>query len=262
MYKKLLLPFILLIFSFIYRIDFSTTPPSSSSIINNSSLSSINSEINDNLTSTSKVESESVSSIINVNSSSSEEKNESVSSIDKPTYIPTKVYKIYINPSVQINNLYYDKINNEGKVMNDIGEIVYKKLKLLNYVDVKINNNYLSLKESIIDSNSFNPDFHIALHSNAGGGNGYETYCPSSSNHYATHMNNYLSNLGNFKNRGVKNGNHLYEIKNVKAKERILMETLFHDHKDESKFLINNKERIGDTIYRGIVSYIDKYLEK
>ena len=53
--------------------------------------------------------------------------------------------------------------------------------------------------------------------------------------------------LGNFKRRGVKDGTHLYEIKNVKADHVALIEFAFHDNLKEAKFIIENKALIAQS---------------
>ena len=65
--------------------------------------------------------------------------------------------------------------------------------------------------------------------------------------------------LGNFKRRGVKDGTHLYEIKNVKADHVALIEFAFHDNLKEAKFIIENKALIANQMAKSILKYIDTY---
>ncbi len=65
--------------------------------------------------------------------------------------------------------------------------------------------------------------------------------------------------LGNFKRRGVKDGTHLYEIKNVKADHVALIEFAFHDNLKEAKFIVENKALIANQMAKSILKYIDTY---
>ena len=61
------------------------------------------------------------------------------------------------------------------------------------------------------------------------------------------------------KKRGVKYTTSLYEIKNVKAKDRVLLELLFHDNVEEANFIVNNKEKISKILVNSICDYVKKF---
>ena len=50
--------------------------------------------------------------------------------------------------------------------MNDICEYMVEELKNVEFISLKYNLRYLSLANSIKESNGFNADIHLALHSN------------------------------------------------------------------------------------------------
>ena len=52
-------------------------------------------------------------------------------------------------------------------------------------------------------------------------------------------MNNFVKTHP-FPNRGVKKATNLYELKNSTAKNKTLVEFLFHDNKQESEYIKNN----------------------
>jgi N-acetylmuramoyl-L-alanine amidase len=83
---------------------------------------------------------------------------------------------IYISPSVQEHNLYYDKKHTEEDVMNLIADVVVAELKKTAAFNIFRNKKTFTLAEIIADSNKYlnagEGDLHIALHSNAGGGRG------------------------------------------------------------------------------------------
>lgn len=168
---------------------------------------------------------------------------------------------IYLNPSVQTKNMYINNLGSEAENMRDIAELMYKELKLVSYIEIEANiaKNGLSLSQSVNQSNSRKRHIHFALHSNAGGGQGTEIYTKGSNKTFATTMYESFLELGNFKRRGVKDGTHLYEIKNVKADHVALIEFAFHDNLKEAKFIIENKALIANQMAKSILKYIDTY---
>lgn len=183
----------------------------------------------------------------------------SSSSTSKPT--SREKISIYLNPSVQTKNMYINNLGSEAENMRDIAELMYKELKLVSYIDIEANiaKNGLSLSQSVNQSNSRKRHIHFALHSNAGGGQGTEIYTKGSNKTFATTMYESFLELGNFKRRGVKDGTHLYEIKNVKADHVALIEFAFHDNLKEAKFIVENKTLIANQMVNSILKYIDTY---
>ena len=183
----------------------------------------------------------------------------SSSSTSKPT--SREKISIYLNPSVQTKNMYINNLGSEAENMRDIAELMYKELKLVSYIDIEANiaKNGLSLSLSVNQSNSRKRHIHFALHSNAGGGQGTEIYTKGSNKTFATTMYESFLELGNFKRRGVKDGTHLYEIKNVKADHVALIEFAFHDNLKEAKFIVENKALIANQMVKSILKYIDTY---
>lgn len=164
-------------------------------------------------------------------------------------------FKIYLNPSVQYQNIYYDKINNEGDIMLKISKELFQYLSDDMRFEVKANHNKQSLKQSMQESNLFNPDLHLSLHSNAGGGHGVEAYYSASSYDFSYYLSSSLASKLSRKNRGPKNGNHLYEINSSRAKQSVLLEILFHDHYHEHQIILNNINNIAQYIYQAIVQF-------
>lgn len=183
----------------------------------------------------------------------------SSSSTSKPT--SREKLSIYLNPSVQTKNMYINNLGSEAENMRDIAELMYKELKLVSYIDIEANiaKNGLPLSQSVNQSNSRKRHIHFALHSNAGGGQGTEIYTKGSNKTFATTMYESFLELGNFKRRGVKDGTHLYEIKNVKADHVALIEFAFHDNLKEAKFIVENKALIANQMAKSILKYIDTY---
>ena len=146
--------------------------------------------------------------------------------------------------------------------MNNIARFLYNELRAYQFLDVKVNLKYLSLTDSVNESNTFNADIHFALHSNAGGGSGSEIFTISSYEFSNTLYNDFMS-FGNFKRRGVKDESKLYEIKNSKAKDKALMEILFHDNVEEAKFIADNEKLIAHQFALSMIEHVyTKYSKK
>lgn len=163
-----------------------------------------------------------------------------------------KKIKVYINPSVQINNMYYNNEISEAAAMNNVSNIIYTSLKDNPRFIVYHNDRMLSLKESVIESNKLNVDYHIALHTNAGGGSGSECYYYNDKS-FANSILKSFDSYHSFPKRGLKDGSHLYELKNITAKNKALIEFLFHDNKIESKFIQNNYNLLAMSIVESLL---------
>ena len=183
--------------------------------------------------------------------------NQNSETIEAPYYHFNEDISIYINPSVQYDNLYADNLGNEGQYMNQISIILTKLLKENTNIEVYCNNDMpgKSLSKSVRESNSLEVDYHLALHSNAGGGSGSEGWYTKSSYKFTKSIIDSLQDVLPYKTRGLKNGQKsLYELKATYASAS-LIEILFHDDVNQALFIINNQEEIAHAIYEGIISY-------
>lgn len=163
----------------------------------------------------------------------------------------TKKVKVYINPSVQKSNMYACSLGSEAKNMQDIANLMKGYLSTYKYIDLLVNDGTKSLSSSCIDSNKFNSDIHLALHSNAGGGRGSEIYYYKDKSFSKYIYNNYVT-LNSFPQRGIKYGGSLYELKTVKAKYTSLIELQFHDNEEEAQWIVNNKRLIAENLSESI----------
>jgi N-acetylmuramoyl-L-alanine amidase len=110
-----------------------------------------------------------------------------------------------------------------------------------------------NLKEAVTLANNEGADLFVSIHLNAGGGTGCEAYTWKGEQvPQAVKACSYLKKLG-FNNRGVKNGSHLYVIKNTKC-TAILLEVCFVDNKaDAELFRKVGYEKIAKAIYNAIL---------
>ena len=112
-----------------------------------------------------------------------------------------------------------------------------------------------SLSLVVQQANREDLDWFIAIHFNAGGGQGVEVYTYEGRQYQdAIDVCNNISALG-FNNRGVKAGTGLYVIRRTKAKS-MLIEVCFVDTEDAKKYL-----EVGyKAIAKAIVDALDKHI--
>lgn len=109
-----------------------------------------------------------------------------------------------------------------------------------------------NLQEATALANIKNADLFVSIHLNAGGGHGCEAYTwRGNQTKKAVQVLKNLSALG-FTNRGVKDGSHLYVIKNTKC-ESLLIEVCFVDNDtDFALFKKASYEKIASAICEAI----------
>lgn len=120
-----------------------------------------------------------------------------------------------------------------GKLVESIEtrKIAYELMKQLATSDHEVipaifDRHENNLKAAVDLANENDADLFISIHLNGGGGHGCEAYTWKARQlDRAVKMCKNLQDLG-FKNRGVKDGSHLYVIKNTKC-EAILIEVCF-----------------------------------
>jgi N-acetylmuramoyl-L-alanine amidase len=170
---------------------------------------------------------------------------------------------VYLSPSTQENNKGVGGYGTEQKRMNQIGDVVERFLKA-HGIKVYRNKPSMSLSQVVKDSNSKKPNIHFAIHSNAGGGRGSEVFCYKygvSGEKLARKVYSRISAITPTSDRGVKQGynyygigKHMYEVTYTTA-PAALVEVAFHDSASDAKWIINNIEKIGIALARGVLDY-------
>lgn len=96
------------------------------------------------------------------------------------------------------------------------------------------------VQEEVKEANASGADIAISFHANAGGGDGFEAFCFLGNTNglkLAQLFEKRVKELGQ-NSRGIKNGSHLYFVKNTKM-SAVLLESFFLDSADKA---------IGDTV--------------
>lgn len=136
--------------------------------------------------------------------------------------------KIYLSPSNQTNNIYNDG-RNECDVCYETARLLYEMLANVG-IDVYIPNKTDTLSQRVVQSNKLKCDYHIPIHTNAGGGEGTRIFV------YPTNTNDpvaksILKSVGEWsigKNDKIVTNTTFFEIMKTSAK-CIYIEGEFHD---------------------------------
>lgn len=173
-------------------------------------------------------------------------------------------YKVYLSPSNQDGNLGVKSVGytNEEKEMNDLSNYIEKRLKDYN-IKVYRNNPNGNINLWVADSRYYGADLHIAIHSNASTSHtskGIETWINDQTSDTYSLANMIQSDLMNIYydkengNRGVKYSNGALGETRM-PKFGILVEVAHHDYLEDAKWIMDNKEIIGNTIADSILKY-------
>lgn len=162
--------------------------------------------------------------------------------------------KIYLSASNQFDNLYNDGKHTEGDVCYMIAQ------KAMDYIGtnhiVKLGGRNASMMSKIAESNAFGADYHVCIHTNAGGGEGTEVFCwpGNQSDKYVKRVYEKVSEASPGNDRGIKTSKTLAEISRTNA-TCIYVECEFHDTRGD--WIFNNVERLGYCIANAFVDFID-----
>lgn len=164
--------------------------------------------------------------------------------------------KVYLSPSSQYDNIYSGVTASEAEVCYDIATYCEEALKR-NGIDVKKGSKESSMESRVTESNNWQADYHIPIHTNAGGGKGTEVFawhtCLNDALVKAVY--NEVANLSPGSDRGIKNGDNLYEV-NATSAICCYIECEFHD--TYGKWIYEHKKELGEAIAKGIITSTGK----
>lgn len=170
--------------------------------------------------------------------------------------------RIYLSPSSQKENPYSYGNVSEADVCYRIANYAYDAL-IRNGYECMIGGSNTTYQERVQQSNDWEADIHIPIHTNAGGGDGTVVFCASQSvgNRYVKSVYDAVARLSPGNDDGIRYVNNLYEINHTNS-ICIYIECEFHDNPDLAKWIIEHIKEIGETIAKGICSadgksYID-----
>lgn len=167
--------------------------------------------------------------------------------------------KIYLSPSMQSRNMYAYGGTTEMEQCNIIASHCANYLRNHGF-EVKVAPKGQSMSNSIKESNSWSPDLHIPIHTNALNGSADGTLVMI--------YNNNKSNLEPAKciynrvfdvtpgttRRAIQSRPDLAELRDTKA-TAVYVECEFHDNLAISKWIVENTNIIGEAIAKGVCDY-------
>lgn len=160
--------------------------------------------------------------------------------------------KIYLSPSSQFENQYSGVSTNEAETCRKIASYAKAALERNGYVVKQgANTTTFEMDDRTAESNTWGADIHIAIHTNAGGGQGTEVfaYSGSMSDKYVNAIYNEVAKTSVGSDRGIKNGDNLYEVVNTNA-VCVYIECEFHD--TNGAWIVQNVKNLGEAIARGV----------
>ena len=172
--------------------------------------------------------------------------------------------KLYLSPSAQEKNIGYGNYGTEEEQMNILADKINSILSKYEDFSILRNNPNWKLSEIIADSNYYDIDLHLALHSNANGrkARGGEVFChefDTEGHNFAKIFYKNLEKITPTKDRGVKEGynfygtgKHMKELHETQA-TAVLLEIAFHDNKDDSIWILENMDLIAENISDSIL---------
>ncbi len=167
--------------------------------------------------------------------------------------------KIYLSPSCQSKNIYATGDTNEMVQCNRIAEAAKKALERCEF-EVKKAPKGQSMQKNIKESNTWNPDLHIPIHTNAYngkyvGGTLVMIYSMADQNKKAGNaILKAVAPISPGPDYKLKTNPGLAELNSTKA-IAVYLEVEFHDTVEGATWIINNTKQIGEAIAKGVCNY-------
>ena len=166
--------------------------------------------------------------------------------------------KVFLSPSDQFSNKYAYGNTTEGVQCGKIANYCKAALERSG-VDVMLMHDK-SMSEKCAASNKFGADLHVPIHTNAFNGKvmGTRIFCYSAGGKGMAACKAIFSELAPIspgKSENIQVNADLYEVR-VPAAPTAYIECEFHDTKAGAKWIVENTEKIGEAIAKGICKYL------
>ena len=167
--------------------------------------------------------------------------------------------KIYLSPSSQVNNIYATGNTNEMVECNKIAEAAKNALERCGF-EVKKAPQGQSVAKNISESNAWNSDLHIPIHTNAFngstlGGTLVMLYSMEDKNKRAGEaILNAVAPISPGPDYSLRTNPSFAELNGTKA-IAVYLEIEFHDCVEGANWIINNTNAIGEAIAQGVCDY-------
>ena len=166
--------------------------------------------------------------------------------------------KVFLSPSDQFSNKYAYGNTTEGVQCGKIANYCKAALERSS-VDVMLMHDK-SMSEKCAASNKFDADLHVPIHTNAFNGKvmGTRMFCYSAGGKGMAACKAIFSELAPIspgKSENIQVNADVYEVR-VPAAPTAYIECEFHDTKAGAKWIVENTEKIGEAIAKGICKYL------
>lgn len=172
---------------------------------------------------------------------------------------------VYLSPSTQDFNMFYDNSGSEEYYMNLIADYIEPYLTASGVIFGRNQTNF-TVNESVADSNSRDYDLHVAIHSNAAGLGNAGRQTGSDTYYYATSVPGkraadiIVKNMKQIypdpdKVRALPNST-FAELRRVHAPS-VLVEVAYHDSATDVEWIKNNLEPIARVLALSITEFLD-----
>lgn len=161
--------------------------------------------------------------------------------------------KIYLSPSMQDYNRYAAGNTTEMRQCSRIAEAAEKALKRCGF-EVKRAPMGQSAEDNVSQSNAWGADFHIPIHTNAGGGKGCVVFVSALSGekyNFARAIYNAIDEITLYRSVYGVRAQSFYET-NATVAPCLYVECEFHDNPQLAQWIIDNVSELGEAICRGI----------
>lgn len=167
--------------------------------------------------------------------------------------------KIYLSPSNQKDNTYASGNTNEMAQCDKIAQAAYTALTRCGF-SVKVGKSGDSMSNRCNESDAFNADIHLPIHTNAfnaktTGGTLVMLYKSTAEHNKAGKaLLNAVGKISPGPDYALRYRSDLYEL-NVPNAMSLYLEVEFHDTKSGADFIRNNITAIGEAIAKGMCDY-------
>lgn len=171
---------------------------------------------------------------------------------------------IYLSPSTQEFNNYYDGSGSEEYYMNLIADAMEPYL-IASGINYTRNNRYGTVRQAIMESNAGNYDLHLALHSNASpdrlagqlSGSDFYYYTRSRRGREAATIlaDNFMSIYPNPSAVKIVPTTSLAEVVRTTA-PAVLVEIAYHDNPGDAEWIKNNINEIARNLVQGVAEFL------
>ena len=161
--------------------------------------------------------------------------------------------KIYLSPSMQDYNRYAAGNTTEMRQCSRIAEAAERALQRCGF-EVKRAPMGQSAEDNVYQSNAWGADFHIPIHTNAGGGKGCVVFVSELNGekyNFARAIYNAIDGITRYRSVYGVRAQSFYET-NTTVAPCLYVECEFHDNPQLAQWIIDNTDELGEAICRGI----------